>query len=268
MSDPLAIAVRQLGRDLLDWRAAGRTAYTREGTQFKAEADARAHDELTAHLHRLYPGVAVVSEEDAESLVSDPRGPYWLTDPIDGTASYVQGFPGFVVQLALIDQAGPSVAYVYAPATDELFTATLGGGAFVNGRRLNCAPTGRQVLIDNYPEARGIAAEAMKALGMTTYVESGSLGLKVCRVADGGADLFLKDVVVRDWDMAPGDLILAEAGGILTDLAGVPFSWGGSRTHQGIIATTTAALHQQVLAWGSTFRRGKRDSGNGQIQGH
>jgi len=254
VTDPLAIAVRQLGHHLLEWRAAGRTGYTREGTQFKAEADARAHDELTAHLHRLYPGVAVVSEEDAASLVGAPGFPYWMIDPIDGTASFVQGFSGFVVQLALMDQAGPSVACVYAPATDELFTATRGGGAFVNGRRLRCGSTGRQALVDNYPEARGIAADVMAALGLTTYVESGSLGLKVCRVADGTADLFLKDVAVRDWDMAPGDLILAEAGGVLTTLDGVPFSWGGSRIHQGIIATSTVALHEQIMAWQSAAR--------------
>ena len=255
MTNELETGIRELGRQLLEWRSAGLTAYRTEGTQFKAEADQRAHDALVTCLHRTSPGTPIVSEEDAASLAGDPAFPYWLVDPIDGTASYVQGFAGFVVQLALMDVAGPLEAYVYAPATDEMFTAARGGGAWLNGRRLRLESTAPRVLTDNYPEPRGVAADAMAALGLTEYVESGSIGLKICRVAEGRADLFVKDVLVRDWDVAPGELIVAEAGGRLSTLEGASFSWGGERRHIGLAVSSSAELHRRVVAWGSTLRR-------------
>src|SRR3954466_12402195 len=99
--------------------------------------------------------------------------------------------------------ARPELAVIYAPAFGQVFGAVRGRGATLNGDTLNCAiPAGRRILIDNYPEPRGIAAEAFTGLKCTGYMESGSLALKVCRVADGSADIFIKDVVVRDWDMA------------------------------------------------------------------
>lgn len=255
MTRALEQAIREVGGRLLEWRAAGLTAYRKEGTQFKADADRLAHDALAAHLARLSPETPVVSEEEVASVRAEPAFPYWLVDPIDGTASFVQGFPGFVVQLALMDEAGPVQACVYAPAWDELFTATRGAGAFVNGRALSCGATGRHALIDNYPEPRGIAAEAMDALGFTHYVESGSIGLKICRVADGHADLFVKDVPVRDWDLAPGDLILTEAGGRLTSLHGKPCAYSGRGVHAGVAAAASRDLHGRVVEWASSVTR-------------
>ena len=96
------------------------------------------------------------------------------------------------------------------------FTAVKQNGAYKNGSRLPNVKSPSTTLIDNYPEPRGIAAKLFDKMALEQYVESGSLGLKICRIAEGSADIFVKDVLVKDWDLAAPELILHEAGGILT----------------------------------------------------
>jgi len=243
-------AVLELGRQLLAWRQAGETDWRREGTQYKAEADSRAHEFLADALRSIEPGTPVISEEDPESLILSRPSRYWLIDPIDGTASFVGGYSGFVTQLAVMDEGGPVEGWVYAPATDELFVAGRGRGATLNGRALRTVPGALSgALVDNYPEPRGVAREAKMALGLRHYVESGSLGLKICRVADGTADVFVKDVTVADWDLAAGHLVLSESGGCLTDVLGGEIPYVGSYQRNGIAAAAIGELHEQLIAW-------------------
>ncbi len=249
MHEALARVMRDLGRQLLDWRAAGQTEGRQEGTQFKAEADRRAHEFLSMALAAIEPGTPIASEEDPDSLDPDRRPRYWLIDPIDGTASFVGGYDGFVTQAALMDASGPLLAAVYAPVADQLFAARRGAGATCNGVSMARSGGRSGALIDNYPSPRGVALAAQRALGLPHYVESGSLGLKICRVADGTADVFVKDVRVADWDLAPGHLILAEAGGGMTDVFGQDLTYTGDYARHGIAAAATPQLHQQLVAW-------------------
>ena len=226
-----------------------------DSSQFKAEADRMAHDQLIEALDALTPGVPVVSEEDAFHDRARPSD-YWLIDPIDGTASYAGGFDGFVTQAALIRENAPILAAVHAPALGLNYRAQQGRGASLNGQLLDIG-TGdpdRAVLIDNYPEPRASALAAFHELSMTGYVESGSIALKICRVADGTADLFFKDVILRDWDVAPGELILSEAGGTLTGIDGAPFPYGGDWVKPGVIAARSQALLECLKAWHAARR--------------
>ena len=103
------------------------------------------------------------------------------------------------------------------------------------------------MLTDNYPEPRGIARRLVDGLPCTGYLESGSIGMKICRVAHGEADLFVKDVVLRDWDLAPGHLILSEAGGCMADLQGRPPAYVGSLEKRGgIVAARSTDLLARV----------------------
>lgn len=238
VSERLNAALRSVGRMLLE-AAPDTHRGTWQGDQLKTEIDRVAHAMLCGALEEIGLGIPVVSEEDPSGH-ADPRpDAYWLVDPIDGTRSLVEGFPGFVTQAALMEAGRPTVAGVYAPRFDALFDAVAGGGARLNGRPL--APVrGRTVrtLIDNTPQPAGMAAHVFEALKLEAYVETGSIGLKACRVADGTADLAFKDVTVRDWDLAPADLILTEVGGILRTISGEPFLYDGSFEKRGFIATT------------------------------
>jgi fructose-1,6-bisphosphatase/inositol monophosphatase family enzyme len=174
-----------------------------------------------------------------------------LRDPLDGTASFVDGFPGFVIQAALMENNQPVLSCVHAPSLEETFLAEKGSGATKNGDLIvtNNNMNNNIVQTDNYPEPKGIAAEIACDLEIPGYLESGSIGLKICRVAEGKAHLFVKDIELYDWDVAAPHLILKESGGILTDGLGNNFSYYGSFMKNGLIVASNKDLFLRVLKW-------------------
>lgn len=244
----LGLAVKRVGKAIIACRQEGKTSGIWVGDQFKAEADLIANNLLTKEL-QMITDIPIISEENVNSHYEVRPATYWLIDPIDGTASYVQGFSGFVCQAALMQDGRPLLAAVYAPALDRLYMASLGNGAEVNGLPMYVKDINRDSLtiIDNYPEPRGIAKRIYNGLRCKHYLESGSIGLKICLVSDGVADLFVKDVIVRDWDLAAPHLIIEEAGGILTLLSGKNNVYHGSYEKQGIIATSSSDLLEDVI---------------------
>jgi len=245
MMEQLKSIVKQVGEGLLRWRDRP-VGGEWHGAQLKTEADREAHQALSAALIGLLD-IPVLSEEDPASHAEWRPERYWLIDPIDGTASLAGGFSGFVTQAALMETGEPVLAAVYAPALDRMYSAEKGGGAFCNGERIHVfADENRLILVDNYPEPRGTAAEMMKKLSCTDYLESGSISLKICRVADGSADLFFKDIVVRDWDVGAPWLILTEAGGVFTTVDGQPYPFSGSLEKSGLIAARNSEICRNV----------------------
>ncbi len=243
MLDRVAELLEPLGAELHERRSARLASGAPVDRAFGAEGDRFAHARLARELPAIMPSLPVISEEDRESQTGPRPARYWLIDPIDGTASYCGGYPGYVTQLALMENGRPVLGAVYAPATRELFLAERGAGATRNGTSLRLPETpARRRLIDNYPEPRATAAQMMPLLRCDGYVESGSLGLKICRIADGTAEIFFKDIVLRDWDIAPAALVLEEAGGVVTAVSGEEFAYDGDFEKPGVIAAATAAL--------------------------
>lgn len=243
--------LREVGARLLAMRVAGPISGTWYASQLKSEADLVAEAMILEALREISPTLPVVSEEDIASHAIDRAAQYWLVDPIDGTASYCGGFSGFVTQIALMNGELPVLAAVYAPALDLMYVAEEGAGATLNGVKLEADwQNGSIILTDNYPKPTGLAEYVHERLPCSNYLESGSIGLKICRVADGQADLFVKDVLVRDWDLAPGHLILKEAGGVLTDLVGRDVGYsGGMEQTGGLIAAASRSLGGRVASF-------------------
>ena len=243
--------VLEVGRHLLEIRDTDAIQGEWQGTQLKTEADMMAHRQLSSLLKALDNTIPVVSEEDQDSQGDSRPHRYWLIDPIDGTASFAGGYSGFVTQIALMEDGEPLMAAIYAPELGQSYLAERGKGAVLNGKSLTVAQESKKkVLVDNYPEPRGTAFDAMLALGFSDYLECGSISLKICRVADGSADVFFKDVVVRDWDLAAPHLVLKEAGGILKLIDGFPVLYQGNyEKRQGIVASREEALCTEIVEW-------------------
>lgn len=226
--DCLFDVMQELGCSLMVWRGDPYAKKLHSKSAFKTEADRRAHAFFCVNLNKLFPGVPIISEEDAVHSNVRPAK-YWLIDPIDGTASWHGGFDGFVTQAAYIENGVPIFGVIHCPPTGKTWTALKGAGARVNGIDLpKLKAADRLIITDNTPEPHGIAAQLMDHLSATGYYESGSLGLKAALVADGTADLFVKRVVVRDWDIAPVAVLLEEVGGYLSLPSGKPFNFDGS----------------------------------------
>ncbi|MDB4346474.1 hypothetical protein OAA55_00460 [bacterium] len=161
-------------------------------------ADLVVHHILCFFIRLLYPTQHILCEENA----SMPSSFNWIIDPIDGSSSYRHNFSGYVIQLCHLDDSNNFLfSLIYAPSLNMLFSYHHVKGFSVpspaENLRLNI-----YTLVDNYPSPQGVALQLSSHFNLK-YIESGSISLKILLVGLGLADLFVKDVVVRDWDIAP-----------------------------------------------------------------
>jgi myo-inositol-1(or 4)-monophosphatase len=193
----------------------------------------------------------VVLGEEATS----PSGPSdarhrWIIDPVDGTTNFVHGLALFSVSIALEIDGRIELGVVYDPIGDELFTAERGEGARLNGRRLQVTPCRALIdalLVTGFPyHPRGGRRHQVDVFGV--FLERaravrrlGSAALDLCYVAAGRFDAFWEDEL-HPWDFAAGALLVAEAGGSVTDYAGVPVN-----VTRGQIVASNRVLHAQML---------------------
>jgi len=246
---PVIALIVAMGEKLVKWQSDESLRMLHSEQDFKTEADRRAHDYINRGLSHLFPGVPIVSEEDL--IHSDIRPEkYWLIDPIDGTASWYHGFDGFVSQAALIVNGRPIFGVIHSPRMNATWSAELGKGAFLNGALLSKLTThNRMIFVDNTPRAHGVTKKLMDLLNTVDYLECGSMGLKAVLVADGTVDAFVKDVVVRDWDLAPVDVILGEVGGAISLLNGTPYMYsGGYEKVGGFVVARDEMLMLKILS--------------------
>ena len=194
---------------------------------YVSQADRKAEKLIREELMKARPTYGFLGEE-AEEIVGTDGAHRWIVDPLDGTTNFLHGIPAFAISIALERNGEIVAAVVLNPATDELFTAERGGGAFVNDRRLRVAA--RKNLSDaiigcGVPHlGRGnhgkFLIELRHVMGEVAGMRRlGSASLDLAYVAAGRFDGFWE----RDlsaWDVAAGILLIREAGGYATDLQG------------------------------------------------
>jgi len=237
-----------IGNKIKLWREDNKFRNILDSKLFKTQADNNANKFLYKTLNKLYPDITILSEED--KFFNDIRpDKYWLLDPIDGTASWYDGYDGFVTQLAYIENNETLYSAVYSPVMDKFWTAIKDEGAYLNGKKLpKLKFLDRLNLVDNYPSPKRVAKYVYDNFDVTKYIECGSLGLKSCLVADGTADLFVKDITFRDWDIAPAMLIIKEVGGVLVDFDGKKIKLSGSfEKNNGLIVSRDSVLSKKII---------------------
>lgn len=228
----LAAAVsREAGTLLL--QAFGHAGRVDRKSQFDivTAADRAADDAIVRRLRIARPGDRIVAEESGDHAGRD--GLCWYVDPLDGTKNFARGYPAFAVSVAAVDDAGPVVGVVFDPLRDELFVAERGHGASCNGRPLTAALTDRLdtcLVATGFPSAtRHPSAEMTPFLAVSTRTQglrrSGSSALDLAYVAAGRVDAFW-DLGLSPWDLAAGTLLVAEAGGRVSTIAGAAYTLG------------------------------------------
>jgi 3'(2'), 5'-bisphosphate nucleotidase len=203
----------------------GAEAQAREvGNQLKSAFDRAAEGWVLGFLEQLFPEEPFLAEERQEEASAPWSAParYWTVDALDGTRSFVEGYPGFCVQVGFVDEQGPAVGVVYEPVPGTAYVAIRGCGAYSRVKagdwhRLGIGnasgwPPSPRFIDSTYPG--GPVGDLMRRHG-ASFVECGSIGLKICRVAAGEADVFMKRLTFKLWDVAPGQVVLEEAGGAL-----------------------------------------------------
>jgi 3'-phosphoadenosine 5'-phosphosulfate (PAPS) 3'-phosphatase len=201
---------------------------------------------LKAKLKNIYD-IDIQSEEKVIKI-NKIKNFYWLIDPIDGTASYANGYDGFVTQVALIKNNKPILAGVFAPKKNYMFHAIKNKGAYFNNKKIVTKKIKAiENIIDNFKKPYGVTLKIFNKFNCKKYIESGSLGLKCCLVASNKAAIFVKNVIIRIWDIAPAYLIISEAGGTIKDLHGRNICFKKNLLINGLVVSQSKYQNSKIL---------------------
>ena len=196
---------------------------------YVTEVDRAAEDAIIDVLRTAYPDHAFLGEESGEQTPEGVEQPEytWIIDPLDGTSNFIHGFPTYAVSIALSHRGQIKQSVIYDPARNEMFTASRGGGAFLNDRRVRVLGRIRYhdaLLGARWPGSAGPDAAALPrfrelADASSGVRRSGSSVLDLAYVAVGRLDGFC-GIGLKAWDMAAASLLVLEAGGLIADFDG------------------------------------------------
>jgi myo-inositol-1(or 4)-monophosphatase len=241
-------AARTAGKLLRDWT--WQLDVREKGpSDLVTAADVASQELIQKILLGAFPSHGFLGEEKV-SIAPDADGYRWIVDPLDGTTNYVRSIPAWAVSVAL-EQRGRIVAgVVYDPCRDECFTATAGGGAWLNGKPMRASGVERleqavvamslpAAVTDDAPALHEFCAVVLRAGAMRRI---GSAALNLCYLAAGRFDAYWSSHT-RIWDIAAGVLLATEAGATVTGRSGKRFD----AEQPGFVAASTAALHCELF---------------------
>ena len=246
----LAIEAARAAGELLRSELAGprRIAFKGAPTNLVTEMDARAEALILGRLRAAFPDDAILAEETGAA--AGRSGRRWIVDPLDGTTNYAHGLPLFAVSIALEVDGRVVLGVVHDPVHDELYVAERGAGAFVNDRRLavsRAATLDESLLATGFPyniretddnNLREYAALSVRAQGVRRL---GSAVLYLAWVAAGKFDGYW-ELRTGAWDVAAGGLLVEEAGGRITGIAGAPVD-----LDRPTVLATNGLIHDDML---------------------
>lgn len=219
---------KSAGKIALDGFLTEHTLGFKSSTDVVTEVDHACEKLLMDAIHTHFPGHSILAEETG----SVPRSAEhcWFIDPLDGTINYSHRLPVYSVSIAYQSHGKLQLGVVYDPSRDECFAADRGKGAWLNGEPIrvsSCSSLQKSLLATGFPhENDGKFAENLRLFGHLTQTTQGvrrlgSAAIDICYVACGRMDGYWEREI-NAWDIAAGALIVEEAGGVVTDLAGKP----------------------------------------------
>ena len=240
-------AAHAAGHEIVQRLPQERDVHSKGFRNIVTDADLAAQEKLAAIIHSRFLQHGILSEEglkpgkDADTI--------WVVDPLDGTSNYVHRLPSFSVSIGVVRGNELMAGVVYDPMRDHLFCAERGAGATLNGERLHVSQTNElnEALVAlDFAREPALRAEQMAAMvncsrHIHTFRSTGSAALSLCYVAAGWLDAYFH-FMLSPWDCAAGGLIVAEAGGRLSDFDGHPWRYTSSRC-----VATNGILHEALL---------------------
>lgn len=211
------------------------------------QADRRSEALIVGRLRDRFPQHRIVAEEGGGQQTNSDY--CWYVDPLDGTTNFAHGYPVFCVTMGLAYRGEVVTGVAYDPIREELFTAELGSGAYLNGRRLHVSKAAH---LEECLVATGFPPFATNhELNIEFYFRftqkshgirrAGSAALDLCSVAAGRFDGFW-ELKLNPWDKAAGSLMVREAGGRVSDISGRPFDLLGDD-----IFASNGLVHDQMV---------------------
>lgn len=212
------------------------------------EVDRESERLIVDHLLSRFPDHDIVAEEGDYPQGGSPFR--WIIDPVDGTTNYAHGYPWFCSSIGLEMEGELVVGVVYNPVYDELFTASKGGGASLNGNRLSVSPRSplkNSLLGTGFPydcatdPANNFANFIAFQKSARGIRRAGAAALDLAYVAAGRLDGFW-ELKLKAWDVAAGVLMVREAGGVVTS-----FDGSSCDIFKGRIVASNGLIHDEMV---------------------
>jgi myo-inositol-1(or 4)-monophosphatase len=222
--------------------------WTKGASSPVSEADIAVNDLLEQRLRAATPDYGWLSEESADDERRLGKRLVWIVDPIDGTRGYLAGREDWCVSAALVEDAEPILAAVFAPASDEFFFAARGLGATRNDVPLR-ATSGTTLHFPRIAGPKPLVERLKSAPGdITLHPRIASLALRLCRVAQGSLDVAFAGGQSRDWDLAAANLIVQEANGMMTALSGDAILYNSREVAHGVLVAAGRDRHASIVS--------------------
>ena len=238
--DVLIDVIRKAGVEALRFAADGFEIIQKPDRSPVTSADLAVNRVLQSRLTSEFPHDGWLSEESPDSPDRLQKRRVWVVDPIDGTKAFISGEPEFCISVALIEQGQPVVAGIFNPSTDELFTATRGGGLRLNDEPITSPPArrGRHPVIALNPWERQIGRFA--SLEQSAYTRPiRSIAWVLALTATGRIEAAATLEPENEWDVAAGALLIMEGSGTIFDGRGHDLTFNRREPrYSGIIATS------------------------------
>lgn len=246
--DDLSAIVREAGVLAAGMSSGSFRSWTKGESSPVTEVDIAVDAFLRERLTRLVPDAGWLSEETEDDPARLDAARLWIVDPIDGTRGFVAGLNDWAVSVALVEAGRPVAAALFAPKDDGLYLALAGEGATLEGRRI--APsTGTDLAgIRIAGPKRRIEHVANLAPGVILEPKIHSLALRVARVASGRVDAGFAGPGSHDWDTVAADLVVQEAGAVLTTFKGDQLVYNRAEPRHSALVATSRARHEQMIA--------------------
>ena len=212
------------------------------------EIDLLSEKTIVKSIKKSFPHHSILTEESEEQKTDSTYR--WIIDPLDGTTNYAHDFPSYCISIALEKEGRIILGVVYNPLLDELFTAEIGKGAFLNKRSIQVSSTkqlSRSFLATGFPydiresKITNLDHFANFATRSLAIRRAGSAALDLCYLAVGRFDGFW-ELKLSPWDTAAASLVVKEAGGKVTDFEGKRYS-----IYSKHILATNGKIHRQMI---------------------
>lgn len=253
MIEQLITIARQAGETLKEGFYGSKNVTNKGSKDLVTEFDVKVENFIIERIREAFPDYGIVAEESALSSNNPDK---IIIDPIDGTTNFVHGIPNVAISIGLFKHDIPTAGVVYNPIQDELYHAVKGEGAFCNGKRVQVTgeerfkhalvATGFPYTIDKSKE--DFEWNMQKVAALLPEVQDirrlGAASLDLCYVARGSFEGYY-EMNLKPWDVAAGIVILAEAGGMVTDQNGEDYDPLNDR----IIVASNGKIHDRMIRY-------------------
>jgi myo-inositol-1(or 4)-monophosphatase len=243
----LVAAVREAGALALKSFKVPVKSWLKSGNSPVSEADIAVDALLRERLEAAGLACGWLSEETEDDPSRLTARQVWIVDPIDGTRAFLAGLPDWSISVALAEAGRPILAAIFAPVPGDLYLASAGGGATCNDRPITTTA--------------GASLAGARVAGPKRYIDGlsaieptlaavpkvHSLALRLAWVAHGRLDVAFTGINSHDWDLAAADLLVHEAGGVLTDFVGQPLIYNGLQRAHGALIAAGQARHGALI---------------------